>query len=151
MTMRLVPQADMELLYRIDIGRYNRDVMEKLGYTQKRFQEVFEKFPSIGFECNGKAIGGMVFDGNQVHLVVHPDHHGRWAILWKDALRWMFSLKNVFHLQIERHNEKCLRFMDKNNWPRIGADNLFITFEATLEASPYHRPHSAKSTQRAAQ
>ena len=137
--MRLLPQADMELLYDIDIARYDRKVMEGVGYTQKRFKETFEKFPSISFECDGKAIGGMVFDGSQVHLVVHPDYHGRWAILWKDALRWMFSLKDTFHLEIERNNEKCLCFMDKNNWPRIKTDDFFVTYEATLQATPYYK------------
>lgn len=80
----------------------------------------------------------MLFDGEVVHLEVLPEHHGRWGFRWKDALAWALSMKDPFQVGIHATNEKCLRFMDRNNWPRIAADDKFITYEVSSKAPPHH-------------
>lgn len=95
-------------------------------------------YPTLGFLHDGKPIGGMLFDGEVVHLEVLPEHHGRWGFLWKDALAWALSMKDPFQVGIHATNEKCLRFMDRNNWPRIAADDKFITYEVSSKAPPHH-------------
>lgn len=90
-----------------------------------------QKYSSLGFSFAGKPIGGMLFDGSVVHIEVLPEYHGRWGMLWPHALAWVFRQKDSFLIAIDADNEKCLRFLDRNHFPRVAADDKSVTFEVS--------------------
>ncbi len=49
-----------------------------------------------------------------------PSHHGRWALLLKPALAWLFALQPGITVAVERNNSRCLRFLDRHGWQRAG-------------------------------
>lgn len=114
----LTPQADLAVFYAADAARYaGTSVLDQV--TLDVFQRFYAATPSRGFACDGMPIGGMLFDGNQVHLAVLPAHHGHWGRLWRPTLDWVFGLKPEMHIDIEADNPKALAFMGRNRWQRI--------------------------------
>ncbi|CAM4121032.1 GNAT family N-acetyltransferase [Paracidovorax anthurii] len=117
--LRLTDRADLGVFYDADSLRYGAQ-----GYadavTRERFADFYTDCPSIGFEADGKPIGGILFDGEEAHIAVLPAYHGRWALLLKPALQWLFSLQREITVAVERDNLRCLRFLDRHGWPRSG-------------------------------
>lgn len=114
----LTPQADLAVFYAADAVRYaGKPVLQQV--TPDVFQRFYATFPSRGFACDGKAVGGMIFDGHQAHLAVLAAHHGHWGRLLAPTLAWVFALKPEMPIDIESDNRKALAFMDRNGWPRI--------------------------------
>jgi hypothetical protein len=139
--LRLTDQADFGLLYDSCERRLEKDEWQKCTHgvlTRDMYAAycVAKKWPSIGFELNGKPIGGMLFDGKCVHLEVLPEYHGRWGLLWPSAIKWMFAQKDPMLIQIERANEKVHRFMRRNNWPVVEADEKSLTYEVSSRTLP---------------
>jgi hypothetical protein len=136
----LTSEADFGLLY--DIARLDYDADEwrrrMFGLSRDEFAALCRahKLPSIGYAYRGRPIGGMVFEGTSAHMAVLPEFHGKWGTLWKPTLAWLFALKDPIRVAIDRGNAKCLRFMDRNNWPRVGADERSVTFEMSSGAWP---------------
>lgn len=130
---RITQKADFGLIYDIEISRYSAEFIAKHKLTRDAFIAKLSHFPSIGYEVNGIAIGGVFFDGCEAHIAVLPAFHGRWGILLKPSLQWLFSIKDPIFSRIEIQNTKCIRFMEKNNWKRIRADDDYITFEMTAK------------------
>jgi GNAT superfamily N-acetyltransferase len=96
-------------------------------------------FPSIGFECNGVPIGGMMFDGTATHIGVLPQYQGRWAFLWEEACEWMFALKDPFIVRVEIDNKKCQRFVERNGWKPIAIDNSHVAYEISSKNRLWRR------------
>ncbi|MDA8457429.1 GNAT family N-acetyltransferase [Acidovorax sp. GBBC 3334] len=117
--LRLTDRVDLGVFYDADALRYGAQ-----GYadavTRERFAGFYADCPSIGFEADGRAIGGILFDGEEAHIAVLPNYHGRWAILLKPALQWLFTLQPEITVAVERDNARCLRFLDRHGWPRTG-------------------------------
>ncbi|MGM9488025.1 GNAT family N-acetyltransferase [Ideonella sp. YS5] len=119
--LRLTEAADLGVMYDADAARYDEAGSPCLEVvTRAAFVDFYEGCPSIGFEADGQAIGGILFDGEQAHIAVLPSHHGRWALLLKPALEWLFSLQTDILVEVERDNTRCLRFLDRHGWPRVG-------------------------------
>jgi hypothetical protein len=120
--LRLTDAADLGVMYDAEAVRYadpsGNDCLPAL--TRDAFVAFYEGCPSIGFEADGQPIGGILFDGAQAHIAVLPSHHGRWALLFKPALDWLFSLRDEILVEVERDNTRCLRFLDRHGWPRVG-------------------------------
>jgi hypothetical protein len=77
-----------------------------------------------------------------------PDYHCRWGVLWRSAIRWVFSLQDPIMVRVHQDNEKCHQFMARNNWPRIKEDERFVTYEMSSRAQPrYFTPHRALPNQ----
>jgi len=118
--LKMTHRADLAVFYEADAVRYRDDPRRS---TQVITQEVFCAFyadcPSVGFEMDGVPIGGVVFDGEQAHIAVLPQYHGRWALLLKPAVEWLFSLKREVIVEVERDNALCLRFMERNGWQQM--------------------------------
>lgn len=129
--MRLTDKADLGVFYEADAGRWDPEHLRQLGITKEMFIDFYAGCPSVGFEIDGKPVGGIIFDGVQAHIAVLPEYYGRWALLFKPALEWLFTLKEPIYIDIETENERCLRFMDRNQWPRVRADDKTVTFEVT--------------------
>lgn len=124
--LRLTDKADLGLMYDIERQRYDSAVTAVA--TRERALAHYAGCPSVGYEIDGVAAGGAVFDGRELHLAVLPQFHGRWAWLLKPTLEWLFALCDPVPVRIERHNLRCLRFMDCGGWQRIGEDAEYITY-----------------------
>lgn len=143
--LRLTKQADFGVIFDALAKRYPADKWKEatLGFPADEARETFisfcERCPSVGFEYDGKPIGGMMFDGNEAHLEVLPEYHGRWGALWRPTLAWLFAIQDPIFVRVEIDNEKCHHFMARNNWRRMKADEKFITYEMTSKAEPHSR------------
>ncbi|WP_026433884.1 GNAT family N-acetyltransferase [Paracidovorax oryzae] len=117
--LKLTDRVDLGVFYDADAARYGDQ-----GYTEtvtrERFAAFYADCPSIGFEADGQPIGGILFDGEEAHIAVLPSHHGRWALLLKPALAWLFALQPGITVAVERNNTRCLRFLDRHGWQRAG-------------------------------
>ena len=115
----LEPEADLAVMYAADTARYpaGSAVLQKI--TPEAFRRFYAGCPSRGFAFDGRPIGGMVFDGQEAHLAVLAEHHGRWARLLAPSLEWLFSLKTELCIEIEADNRITLAFMERNGWQRI--------------------------------
>ena len=141
---RLTEKADLGLLYDAARIRYGDEQWKKQSYgavTREEFIRycIEKELPTLGFSCDGKPIGGLIFDGTAAHLEVLPEHHGRWGFLWEKALEWIFSNKDPIEVQIYAWDERMLRFMDRNNFQRIRADKDFVTYRMSSQDVPHYR------------
>ena len=132
MALTLTPRADLEVFYEADAQRWRERRPHVLNVVDREaFVRFYLNAPSIGFAADGRPIGGIVFDGEQAHIAVLPQWHGRWALLMKPALQWLFRLKREIVVEVEADNERCLRFLDRHGWPRIGAAGEGVRFLLT--------------------
>lgn len=133
--LSLAARADLNVYYEAEMARYRTlgEHGQKMLQivTLERFIDFFNACPSIGFEYDGKPIGGMIFDGEEAHVAVLPDYHGRWALLWEPALDWVFSIKQEIHVKVEAFNDTCIAFMERNGWPAIDRVGDFIVYRMT--------------------
>jgi hypothetical protein len=141
-SLRLTDQADFGVIFDAVNRRLEKAEWEKItsrGVTREIFIAhcIAQKYPSLGFVCDGKSIGGILFDGNAAHLEVLPEYHGRWGLLWRSVVNWIFSLKDPILVEINLDNEKCHRFMARNNWPRVKEDGECVTYEMSSRALPH--------------
>lgn len=132
--LRLTGEADLGLMYDIERERYDSAVIALL--TRERAVAHYAGCPSVGYEIDGVAAGGAVFDGQELHLAVLPRFHGRWAWLLAPTLDWLFALCDPVRVRIERDNARCIRFMDGGGWQRIAEDRQYITY--LLSSSTAH-------------
>lgn len=143
--LRLTEKADLGVIFDAARQRYTDDAWNRVSGGGRTTKEVFiahciaHNMPTLGFECDGKPIGGLVFDGHEAHLEVLPEYHGRWGLLWKPALAWIFSHKDPILVDIDADNEKCLRFMDRNNFPRVKTTEQHVTYRMSSDAPPHDR------------
>jgi len=127
--LSLAPAVDLRVFYQADAARYAAAKPHVLArVTEEAFVAYFRGCPSLGFECDGRPIGGVIFDGKEAHIAVLPEHRGRWAWLLRPAIDWLFSLEPQILVEIERDNQACVAFMDRNGWRRVGAGNDTITY-----------------------
>jgi len=129
--MRLTDKADPGLMYDAEVSNWSPEFLKQAGVTREKVIAFFSSCPSVGFEIDGKQVGGMIFDGKEAHLAVLPEYQGRWALLFKHALNWLFSIKDPVYVDIQATNEKCIRFMERNQWRRVKENSEKITFEMT--------------------
>jgi len=143
--LRLTDQADLGFIFETVQRRISEDEWKKTTAEGAVTKDVFiaycisQKYPSIGFEYDGKPIGGMLFDGSAVHIEVLPEYHGRWGLLWRSAMKWFFALKDPIFVAVDRDNEKCHQFMARNNWPCVKEDEKTMTYEMSSRASPIYQ------------
>lgn len=120
----LTPRVDLAVYYAADAVHYastgKREVLDIV--TVEAFAACFAHCPSRGFACDGQAIGGMIFDGEQAHIAVLPEHHGRWGFLLAPTLDWVFGLKPEMIIRVEPGNKKAIAFMERNQWERVGGE-----------------------------
>jgi len=107
----LAPRADLGVYYDADAARYRHMGGDILNHVSRDYViSRYSNRPSIGFEYDGQPIGGIVFDGQQAHIAVLPAWHGRWAILLRPALNWLFSLQ-------DRHRRRGVDHTDRIDPP----------------------------------
>jgi len=131
----LADRAELAVFYEADASFFRASREDILRVVSREvFISRYSKCPSIGFVCDGKAIGGMIFDCGHVHLAVLPEYHGQWGILWKPALEWLFRMTPEALGIVEAENRVCLEFMKRNGWSGVPIDDGRIAFRITSRA-----------------
>jgi hypothetical protein len=128
--------TDLGVYYDADILRYDPAYLQRIGMTKEIFINFFSQCPTLCFRANGQPIGGMIFDRDrtgELHFAVLPEYHGRWKSLWQPGLQWVFAQKESVHVSVERFNEKCIRFMNRQGYRCISEDDLWIKYLLTAE------------------
>ena len=115
----LEARADLAVMYAADTARYPAGSAVRRQLTPQAYGRFYAGCPSRGFAFDGRPIGGMLFDGQEAHLAVLAEHHGRWARLLAPSLEWLFGLKPELCIEIEPDNHTTLAFMARNGWQRI--------------------------------
>jgi GNAT superfamily N-acetyltransferase len=142
--LRLTDRADLGLMYDIERARY--DSAGIAVATRACAVAHYSACPSVGYEIDGVAAGGAVFDGQELHLAVLPRFHGRWAWLLKPTLDWLFALRDPVRVRIERDNTRCVGFMDHGGWQRIAEDHQYITYLlSSTSAHVFQRRRTAQA------
>lgn len=128
--LKLTHPADLGVLYEADSHRYRQGLALSTGdlLSREAFVAFYAGCPSIGFERAGQPIGGILFDGEQAHIAVLPQHHGHWALLLKPALHWLFEMRREILVKVEAGNPACLRFMQRSGWERLGEEGDDVLF-----------------------
>ncbi len=135
--LTLTPRADLDVFYAADRLRYVERHPEVLTIiTREVFVGLYGQCPSIGFACDGQSIGGIIFDGQAAHIAVLPAYHGRWALLFRRSLDWLFGLKREILVEVEADNDKCIAFMARNGWQALHEQDGNITYLMTPEGGP---------------
>ncbi|MBN3857564.1 GNAT family N-acetyltransferase [Paraburkholderia sp. Ac-20340] len=133
--LRLAARADLDVYFDADSRRYGfvpgsgRAIAARAAFFAR-----YRDCPSIGFECDGRAIGGILFDGETAHIAVLPQYHGHWARLLAPALDWLFALQPVIFAEVEADNAVCLGFMRRNGWPAVARRGHWIVHRMTKRA-----------------
>jgi hypothetical protein len=141
--LRITPQADLGVFFDADNDRYlQRHPGRAAPLLEKEaFISHYAGCPSIGFECDGQPIGGVIFDGQQAHIAVLPDYHGRWGLLLKPACDWLFGLRREVFVRVESDNVKSRRMMDRCGWQRVGTEGEDLIYRMApqrgLRKAPY--------------
>lgn len=138
----LSPCVDLAVFYAADSARFTGDGSATLQVvTLAVFIDFYRDCPSIGFLFDGQPIGGIIFDGAEAHIAVLPAFRGRWALLLKPALEWLFSLKAEIVVDIETDNTVCLAFMARNGWRRLRSSSQYVTYLMTPQGGARKTAH----------
>lgn len=132
MTLRIVDKLDVDVMYEAERSSYNQMFRELI--TKELFLDEISTYQTIGFELNGKCIGGAMLCANYAHFSVLPQYHGKWALLWKETLEWIFEHRCPAYGPVHIENEKCQRFMQRNNWKVVRTEGDFHIFEMDRQA-----------------
>lgn len=143
--MRLTDKADLGVMFDAEKICWDPELLKKHNVTRERCISTLSHCPSVGFECDGKPIGGILFDGQRAHIAVLPEYYGRWAVLFRPALEWLFSIKEPILVDIQADNERCLRFMDRNQWRRVKETDKVIIYELTRNSPVLTRAWNKKT------
>lgn len=118
----LTPKADLRVYYQADSQRYidagDTQILREMPLS--RFVAHYHSSASLGFAYDGVAIGGMIFDGRQLHFAVLKAHHGRWsASLMPPTMKWLGTLGRAIETEVEAGNARAIRFLERNGWIRM--------------------------------
>ena len=144
----LVEGADLAVYFVAEKVRYDPEYLRQAGMTSEFFIAYYSPCPSLGFLVDGRQIGGMIFDrgrSDEVHFAVLHQYHGRWHSLWIPALRWLFAQQDPVYATVERFNEKCVRFMDRNRFTRAEVTETQIRYRMSAADLPSERTAGVNS------
>ncbi|MFC5474023.1 GNAT family N-acetyltransferase [Paraherbaspirillum soli] len=144
--LRLTDKADFGVMYDAEIQMYDPEWFRSLNFTREMFIAHYANSPSVGFEIDGKMVGGMLLHEKKAHMAVLPEYHGRWALLWMPTLNWLFSLQDPVSVDVAINNDKCIRFLERSNFKRTGVKGIFVGFELSAKYVEHLRqPRSART------
>lgn len=131
--VRLTNKVDLEVYFEADVSRFDSEWIHEQGLSKERFIEYMSNCPSMGFEINGKPVGGAIFNHwvKEVHVAVLPEYQGRWGTLIAPTFKWLFSMHDFFYASVDQGNMKCIRFHDHIGSERIREDAKWIRYKVT--------------------
>ena len=121
---------DLSVMYHAE-QLSDKDLFKQINLTESDYIRLTKDFPSIGFEIDGKCVGGMIVRNNRIHLSVLPDYHGKWGWLFTPAFKWAFAVNDPLYAYVSRDNEKVLRFIRRHDWKKVNQIQSTIIFELT--------------------
>jgi len=127
--LRLMDRADLDVYYEADVLRSSQVVKDVV--TREVFKAFYEGAASVGFEYDGKPIGGVLFDGDTAHIAVLPEYHGRWGRLLRPMLAWLYGMKQEIIVRIDDDNVKGLKFVEHCGWERLHELNGEVYYRMT--------------------
>lgn len=127
--LHIVGKADLDVYYEAESARYDPALLARFGVNKEVFVACYGHCPSIGFAADGKPIGGVLIDGDRLHIAVLSEYYGRWAFLLRPTLQRCFAFGDRFFADIEIDNDRCLRFMDAVLWRRVKCTETHVTYE----------------------
>jgi hypothetical protein len=147
-SLRMTGKADLKVFYDADIRMYDPAWLAAHGTTEAAFIARYCDCPSVGFEQGGIPFGGVILDGNDAHIAILPEFHGKWATLLQPALAWLFSQRSEVRGKVHRLNRHALRFNRRLGGKLVGSDDNFYFFSLTPEGvasvlRPSRRPEPA--------
>jgi len=121
MTLRLTSQIDLNVYYDAERHSASDAILEVV--TREVFAAFYAKSPSVGYECDGQPIGGVIFDGESAHIAVLPAYYGRWGYLLRPTLTWLSGLKEDIIFRTPVDNVKALKFLAHCGWENLGIED----------------------------
>lgn len=112
---------DLEVLYRAELPCWPEEVQKRMNKDE--YIARFSKLPSIGFEVDGRCVGGVVMEGEFIHISLLPEYHSRFAFAYHEALEWVFTQADPVYAHVWAGNKKCLSFCEHSGWERV--DTIF--------------------------
>lgn len=128
--MRLLDSVDFEVMYHAE-RETDKSLFDQIKLTCEEYVKLASKYPSIGFEIDGKCVGGMFIRRDRIHLSVMPEYHGKWGWLFTPAFKWAFSVSDPLYAYVSRDNELVLRFIRRHDWFLIEETGSAMIFELT--------------------
>lgn len=125
---RLTEQADLNVMFDAEAMLYPELRLLPLDGKKQLFAQFYADCHSIGFEIDGIAIGGAIYDGEEFHIAVLPAYYGRWGRLWQPTLAWLFSVADPVKARVAKSNKRCIQFADHSRFPRIAEDDKYVTY-----------------------
>ncbi|PFH10312.1 hypothetical protein BCF11_2730 [Collimonas sp. PA-H2] len=132
MALRIVDKLDLEVMYEAERSSYNQMFRELV--TKQIYLAETSGYQAIGFELDGRCIGGAMLCPKYAHFSVLPEYHGTWTFLWRQTLEWIFAQRCPAYAPVHVDNVKCRRFMQRNNWEIIDTVGEFQIYEMDLQA-----------------
>jgi GNAT superfamily N-acetyltransferase len=115
--MRLVDKVNLGLMYDIELPTINPELRKAV--TRELFIEYYLNAPSLGFEVDDQCVGGVLLKDKCFHIAVLPAFHGKWALLYRDVLEWVFKQEYPAYGLVNANNQKSLRFCERSGWEKI--------------------------------
>jgi len=116
--LRLTERVDIDVYYDADSTQYDARTLAVV--TREVFRRFYAGCPSVGFEADGRPIGGVIFDGDVPHIAVLPEWRGRWGRLMRPMLRWLYGLKPEILIHVDDDNAALCAFVRHCGWPQVG-------------------------------
>lgn len=145
--LKMTDKADLKVFFDADRRMYNAAWMAAHGIAEEGFIARNCDCPSLGFEHAGIPFGGIILHGNDAHIAIPPEFHGKWGMLLRPALAWLFSQRSEVFAKVHRPNRQSLRFLRRLGATLVGADDKFLIFSISpvgifpaLRQSPLREP-----------
>ncbi|MEK8029951.1 hypothetical protein AACH06_03875 [Ideonella sp. DXS29W] len=158
--MKIVAGADLGVMYAEELRAYPPQVLKQMKLPEMTsgeaiFKRCYAGCPSIGFEVDGRAVGGCLMEENKMHLAVHPDFHGVWTLQIAEVFDWVFSHSDPAIGRIYAGNRPALRLahhiggevLGREHCPATGLDFMHIEFTSermVWRRSSRHRDRRAR-------
>jgi len=134
--MKLLNKTDFSVMYQAELES-DKDLFNMLSLTEEDYVSLASKYPSIGFEIDGKCVGGMFIRQDHLHLSVLPEYHGRWGFLFTPAFKWAFSVTDPLKAVVSVNNDKIIRFIERHDWKLIDQQGSTLLYLFTDQTTRY--------------
>ena len=126
---QLTDQADLGVMFDAEKLLYSPELLKVQPDSRERFVAFYTHCRSVGYQIDGIAVGGAIFDGKEFHLAILPHYFGRWTWLLEPTLKWLFEMADPVCGRIAKTNRRALQFADKSKFPRVHEDDEYVTYE----------------------
>jgi hypothetical protein len=127
--MRLIKQLNPEVYLQAEMDGVDSGYFVSPTFSRQTYLSKLTELPSVGYQHDGKDIGGAVLIGNKLHLAVTKQHKGLWAFLLKPTLSWAFSHYNPLIVCISSNNYSAIRLLDATSFRFVESKDGMNTYE----------------------